>query len=1068
MSRTVRSLAILVFVLAAAQLSTRSTRAISDSIVISQVYGGGGNAGATFTNDFIELFNRGSSPQSLNGWSVQYASSGGTTWQRTNLTNVTLAPGQYYLVQEAVGAGGTTALPSPDATGTIAMSATAGKVVLINTQTTITSGTACPTGATVIDTIGYGGAGTTCSEGAPFGSLSNTTAALRGGGGCIDTDANSSDFSAGAPNPRNTATATSSCAAGTNPTGIGTASPSNVLAGYSTLLSVAVTPGGSPTSTGLTVRADLSTIGGSSSTTLFDDGTHGDAVANDQKFSLTYTVPAVTAAGAKTLGVTITDAQSRTGTTSIPLTVTASMSTTPIHDIQGSGTSSPLVGQIVQTVGTVTGIRVLGGNGLFIQTDDADVDSDPNTSEGIFVFTSSAAPATATIGTRLAVQGTVSEFVPSGDPNSPPTTEITSPAFGLISTGNPLPAPVVLTSADTNPAGAIEQLERFEGMRVQVNSLTTISPTSGTTNEANATGATNGIFHGVITGVARPFREPGVEVPDPLPAGSPAGVPRFDANPERLRIDTTALAGGVALDVTSNVIVTNIVGPLDYRVRTYTIDTDPASPPVPTTPNMTAAAVRAATADEFTVASFNMERFFDTVDDPGTSDVALTATAFNNRLQKASLAIRNVLRSPDIIGVEEMENLSALQAVATKVNNDAVAAGDPNPNYQPYLVEGNDIGGIDVGFLVKTPRITVVDVTQFGKATTYTEPGGASALLNDRPPLVLRGIVNSATHAPYPVTVIVNHLRSLSGIDDPADGDRVRTKRRAQAEYLANLIQSRQTADPTERIISIGDYNAFQFNDGYVDVIGTVKGTPTPANQVVLASPDLVNPDLADLVDFAPAAERYSFSFDGNAQELDHVLVTTGPQNHLVPTDLEYGRMDSDFPESYRSDPTRPERVSDHDPLVAYFSLDAAPDCTTAAANPPSVSATADHAMRSITIGNVSDAEGDPIAITIDAICQDESTTSEGIPAYAIDGDGVGTSTASVRAERDGVRQNPGNGRVYHIFFTATDGHPGGSCSGEVKVGVPFYATLAAVDNGALFDSTKSNGAACHAGGPVQ
>src|SRR5439155_8739577 len=80
----------------------------------------------------------------------------------------------------------------------------------------------------------------------------------------------------------------------------------------------------------------------------------------------------------------------------------------------------------------------------------------------------------------------------------------------------------------------------------------------------------------------------------------------------------------------------------------------------------------------------------------------------------------------------------------------------------------------------------------------------------------------------FPITVIVNHLRSLSGLDDHVYGNRVRTKRRAQAEYLANLIQSRQTADPSERIVSVGDYNAFQFNDGYGDSIGTINGTPTP------------------------------------------------------------------------------------------------------------------------------------------------------------------------------------------------------------------------------------------------
>jgi hypothetical protein len=114
-----------------------------------------------------------------------------------------------------------------------------------------------------------------------------------------------------------------------------------------------------------------------------------------------------------------------------------------------------------------------------------------------------------------------------------------------------------------------------------------------------------------------------------------------------------------------------------------------------------------------------MERFFDRSLDP----YCLTATAFANRLTKASLAIRNVMRYPDILGVEEMENLTTLQAVAAKVNADAVAAGDPNPNYQAYLEEGNDIGGIDVGFLVKgDPRVHVLAVTQEGKDATYTAP----------------------------------------------------------------------------------------------------------------------------------------------------------------------------------------------------------------------------------------------------------------------------------------------------------------------------------------------------------
>src|SRR5918911_5068611 len=108
--------------------------AVSSTIVVSQVYGGGGNAGATLKNDFIELYNRSAAPVSVTGWSVQYAASTGTNWQRTPI-NGTIAPGGYYLVQEAAGAGGTTNLPPPDATGSIAMAAGAGKVVLMSNNT---------------------------------------------------------------------------------------------------------------------------------------------------------------------------------------------------------------------------------------------------------------------------------------------------------------------------------------------------------------------------------------------------------------------------------------------------------------------------------------------------------------------------------------------------------------------------------------------------------------------------------------------------------------------------------------------------------------------------------------------------------------------------------------------------------------------------------------------------------------------------------------------------------------------------------------------------------------------
>jgi uncharacterized protein len=179
--------------------SAQSAIAVSPDVVISEVYGGGGNAGATLTNDFIELYNRGSAPVDISTWSVQYGSSGGTTWLRTNLTG-TIQPGRWYLVQEAAGAGGTTPLPTPDATGTIAMSATAAKVVLVTHQTTLTCGITCAAADGIYDLVGYGA--TNMSETAPAPTLSNTTSASRDPDG-TDTDNNSVDFTAGAPNPQN-------------------------------------------------------------------------------------------------------------------------------------------------------------------------------------------------------------------------------------------------------------------------------------------------------------------------------------------------------------------------------------------------------------------------------------------------------------------------------------------------------------------------------------------------------------------------------------------------------------------------------------------------------------------------------------------------------------------------------------------------------------------------------------------------------------------------------------------------------------------------------------------------
>ncbi|MEO6731046.1 MAG: Ig-like domain-containing protein [Ferruginibacter sp.] len=204
----------------------------NSQVVINEIYGGGGNAGSIYRNDFIELYNNSAAPVSLAGWSVQYASAAGTTWAVTNLSGSIPANG-YYLVQQAVGAGGTTNLPAPDATGTIAMSGTAGKVALANTVTALSG--LCPTGGAIMDFVGFG-ATASCFEGAaPTPAPSNTTSVQRTPIG-TDTQNNSADFTAGSPTPNN-----SGGGPDVTPPTIVTLSPASMATGVATSFTANIT-----------------------------------------------------------------------------------------------------------------------------------------------------------------------------------------------------------------------------------------------------------------------------------------------------------------------------------------------------------------------------------------------------------------------------------------------------------------------------------------------------------------------------------------------------------------------------------------------------------------------------------------------------------------------------------------------------------------------------------------------------------------------------------------------------------------------------------------------------------
>lgn len=197
---------------AASEKSGQAAALISQTVVISQIYGGAGcgTAGcSTYKNDYIEIFNRGAQPQSLSGWSIQYAAASGTAWIVTPLTNVTLQPGQYYLIAQGAGTNGVSNIPVPDASGTVAMSATSAKVALVNSTTALSG--ACPTAPTIVDLVGYG-ASATCNEGgANAPAPSTTTADFRAANGCADTDVNSFDFRASTPVARNTSSPLITC-----------------------------------------------------------------------------------------------------------------------------------------------------------------------------------------------------------------------------------------------------------------------------------------------------------------------------------------------------------------------------------------------------------------------------------------------------------------------------------------------------------------------------------------------------------------------------------------------------------------------------------------------------------------------------------------------------------------------------------------------------------------------------------------------------------------------------------------------------------------------------------------
>ncbi len=649
-----------------------------------------------------------------------------------------------------------------------------------------------------------------------------------------------------------------------------------------------------------------------------------------------------------------------------------------IHDIQGNGLTSPINGAVVTTEGIVTALKF--NNGFFLQTPDANVDADPNTSQGIFVFTSSAPPASAAVGNRIRVTGTVAEFVPSSNLNQLSITQLTGPTIVVLSTGNPLPTPVTLSSADFNAASTPGSAEKFEGMRATVADAVVVAGSDGNITESSATSSTTGVFHVVLDGVARPFREPGIGVMDVFPIPGGKTPPRFDTNQERIMIRSRGQVGATSLALDVGARIANMTGVLDYFAGTWALLPDIGSGTA--TGGRTPTAVADARPEDVTIAAANLLRLFDEIND-ANGGPTLTAAALDKRLTKTSLAICDFLKAPDILGVVEVENLRVLGLLADRINSTCARA----PQYVPYLVQGNDVGGINVGFLVNTrsvgatARVEVLEVTQFGAATVLNNPDGSTSLLNDRPPLLLRAIVHAGNGATYPVTVIVNHLRSLNGLDDTApgsngwasEGDRVRTKRGQQAMFLANLVHTRQIANPAERIVLLGDFNAFEFNDGYVDVMGIVRGNEAAEPNVISYFDSPITRPLIDGSELIlNPLERYSYEFDGNAQTLDHVVINEPIVMEAADIRVDHARINADFGVHNFGVAGNAIRMSDHDPVRIAISVAAfrSADLGVVASGAPASIRVGNTANYTVDVDNAGPNDASPasLALVFDAV----------------------------------------------------------------------------------------------------
>ena len=920
------------------------TRAVSTTVTLSEAYGGGGNSGATLTHDFIELRNLTDAPIDLAGLSLQYASATGTgsfgahDGQLTELSG-TIPAGGYFLVQEAPGSGGTTALPQPDLVDPtpIGMAGGAGKVALV----TGTDSLGCNGGSTpcnpnqlsrIVDLVGWGNANFFEGSG-PAPGTGNTTSVQRIDDGTTDTDDNAADFTSGTPTPQNAGGGN----APTDPTGTGSADPASVEPGGTATLTVEVTPGTNPTSTGTTVSADLSAISDAGAATFTQ-------TAGTNTFTYVATVDADTAAGSYDLPVTITDAQERIAETTIALVVRGEA--TRICEIQGAGHLSPLDGN---EVFGVEGIVTATSGGGFWMTDPG-CDSSDATSDGIFVFRGEAA-----VGDLVSVDGRVDEFRVGFDDENLTLTEIVSPTVTVLAGENDLPTTVIgvdrlpptividddsAISVEADDAvfdpvnDGVDFWESLEGMRLEIASAVAVGPTNR---------------FGEIAVISQLQPDAGVRTPRGgllvRELGPDGDYRPGDFNPERVILDDGMER---TPDVnTGDAFTVDPIGVLDYSFGNFKLL---LSNEIARVDN---GLVREVTAEagprDLTVATFNVENL----------------SPLDNDAKVAELAsqIVNNLRSPDIIGIEEMQDNTgdideggddgtvAADQSWQRLIEAIVAAGGPRYDYRQIDPENNVDGGVPggnirVGFLFdESAGLKFID-RPGGDATKDTDvvpaPNGRDAQLTLSPGRVLdselagdkafadtrKSLAGEFRFRGESLFVVVNHFSS-KGDDRPLfgryqppyrltefeSGNPEDGWRHAQAQAINDFVDEILAVDADAHVIVLGDINDFDFSETVeiltgeriaLDALGDFDAEADGSGPTRLSGEATV---MSTLFDTLPENERYSYVFDGNSQVLDQILVSNSLRERNPTYDVVH--VNAEFF----------DQASDHDPSVMTVSF---------------------------------------------------------------------------------------------------------------------------------------------------